>query len=49
MTIPSSTTGAIWVAIDVAKRVHQVLIERPDGSRRVVRVSRIPSPTSSGW
>jgi hypothetical protein len=23
MTIPSSTTGTIWVAIDVAKRVHQ--------------------------
>lgn len=39
MTILSSTTRAVWVAIDVAKRVHQVLIERPDGSRRVVRVA----------
>jgi len=27
------------VAIDVAKYVHQVLIERPDGRRRAVRVA----------
>jgi transposase len=39
MTPPSSTTRTAWVAIDVAKYVHQVLIERPDGSRRAVRVA----------
>src|SRR5262245_58269783 len=39
MTSPCSTTGTVWVAIDVAKQVHQVLIERPDGSRRAVRVA----------
>lgn len=39
MTSASSTTRTVWVAIDVAKQAHQVLIERPDGSRRAVRVA----------
>lgn len=38
MTTTSSTTPT-WVAIDVAKLVHQVLIEAPDGRRRMMRVA----------
>lgn len=38
MTAASSTTVATWVAIDVAKVTHQVLIETPDGRRRAMRV-----------
>ncbi len=38
MTSPSSTTGMVWVAIDVAKVAHQVLVETPDGRRRGLRV-----------
>jgi len=39
MTSASSTTGATWVAIDVAKVTHQVLVETPDGRRRSMRVA----------
>ena len=39
MTAASSTTRATWVAIDVAKMTHQVLIETQDGRRRSMRVS----------
>jgi len=39
MTAASSTTGITWVAIDVAKAAHQVLVESPDGRRRVMRVA----------
>jgi len=39
MTSVSSTTGTVWVAIDIAKAVHQVLVERPDGQRRTMRVA----------
>jgi len=39
MTSPSSTTVPIWVAIDVAKAFHQVLIELPEGERRAMRVA----------
>ena len=39
MTSVSSTTGTVWVAIDIAKSVHQVLVERPDGQRRSMRVA----------
>ena len=38
MTSPSSTTPPVWVAIDVAKASHQVLIEGPSGQRRSMRV-----------
>jgi transposase len=38
MTAASSTTAATWVAIDVAKVMHQVLIETPDGRRRAMRI-----------
>jgi transposase len=38
MTSVSSTTGMVWVAIDVAKLAHQVLVETPDGRRRGLRV-----------
>jgi transposase len=41
MTSRRSTTAGppvVWVAIDVAKLVHQVVIEAPDGQRRVLRV-----------
>jgi transposase len=38
MTSPSSTTAPVWVAIDVAKASHQVLIEGPSGQRRSMRV-----------
>jgi transposase len=36
----SITAGppAVWVAVDVAKAVHQVLVETPDGQRRALRV-----------
>jgi transposase len=39
MTSPSSTTIPVWVAIDVAKAFHQVLIEAPGGQRRAMRVA----------
>jgi len=39
MTASSSTTATTWVAIDVAKVMHQVLIETPDGRRRAMRVA----------
>jgi|SRR5581483_8901119 len=40
MTSRSSTTApAVRIAIDVAKLTHQVLIELPDGKRRVIRVA----------
>jgi transposase len=39
MTSKSSTTGPVWVAIDVAKAFHQVLIELPGGQRRALRVA----------
>jgi transposase len=39
MTSESSTTGSVWVAIDVAKACHQVLIELPGGQRRAWRVA----------
>jgi hypothetical protein len=39
MTPPSSTTVPVWVAIDVAKAFHQVLIELPGGQRRAMRVA----------
>jgi hypothetical protein len=29
----------VWVAIDVAKAFHQVLIEVPGGQRRAMRVA----------
>jgi transposase len=31
-------TGRVWVAMDFAKTVHQVLIKGPDGCRRKLRV-----------
>jgi transposase len=43
MTTASSTTETTWVAIDVAKLVHQVLIETPDGRRRMMRVANTAS------
>ena len=36
---PSITAPVVWVAIDVAKLMHQVLIELPDGRRRTLRVA----------
>ena len=39
MTSASSTTGATWVAIDIAKAAHQVLVETPDGRRRTMRIA----------
>jgi transposase len=39
MTITSSTTRATWVAIDVAKLTHHVLIETVDGKRRSMKVA----------
>ena len=40
MTSRSSTTAAtVRVAIDVAKLTHQVLLELPNGKRRVIRVA----------
>jgi hypothetical protein len=43
MTTASSTTGTTWVAIDIAKLVHQVLIETPDGRRRTMWVANSAS------
>ena len=37
MASQSSTTVPVWVAIDVAKASHQVLIELPGGQRRAMR------------
>ena len=39
MTSQSSTTVPVWVAIDIAKASHQVLIELPGGQRRSLRVA----------
>ena len=40
MTSRSSTTSpTVRVAIDVAKLTHQVLLELPNGKRRVIRVA----------
>lgn len=40
MTSPSSTTTpTVRVAIDIAKFTHQVLIELPNGKRRVIRIA----------
>ena len=39
MTSQSSTTVPVWVAIDIAKAFHQVLIELPGGQRRTMRVA----------
>ena len=40
MTSPSSTTSpTVRVAIDVAKLTHQVLLELPNGKRRMIRVA----------
>ena len=40
MTSRSSTTSpTVRVAIDVAKLTHQVLVELPNGKRRVIRVA----------
>ena len=46
MTSASSTTGATWVAIDIAKAAHQVLIEAPDGRRRALRIVRVIAATN---
>jgi transposase len=43
MTSTSSTTGTVWVAIDVAKASHQVLVELPDGRRRSMRIANTAS------
>jgi hypothetical protein len=39
MTSESSTTGSVWVAIDIAKAFHHVLIEfaRGTATRRAYR------------
>ncbi len=39
MTSASSTTASTWVAIDVAKLVHQVLIDGGAGRRRTMRIA----------
>ncbi len=40
MTSRSSiTTPVVWVAIDIAKLTHQVLLELPSGKRRVMRIA----------
>ena len=49
MTSASSTTATVWVAIDVAKLTHQVLIETPDGRRRAMRVANTAIGRSSDW
>ena len=41
MTVTSSTTRATWVAIDVAKQMHQVLIETIGGWGSSLRASRM--------
>ena len=38
-SIPSTTSPVVWVAIDIAKLTHQVLLELPSGKRRVMRVA----------
>lgn len=38
-SMPSTTLPAVRVAIDVAKLTHQVLLELPNGKRRVMRVA----------
>jgi transposase len=43
MTSASSTTASTWVAIDVAKLVHQVLIEGREGRRRTMRIANTAS------
>jgi transposase len=43
MTSVSSITGTVWVAIDVAKASHQVLVELPDGPRRSMRIANTAS------
>jgi len=40
---PSITAPTVWVAIDVAKLTHQVLIELPNGRRRTMRVANTKS------
>ncbi len=35
-----SNTGTVWVAIDVAKRSHQVVVETPQGRTRRFRVQQ---------
>ena len=32
------TAPVVWVAIDIAKLTHQVLLELPSGTRRAMRV-----------
>lgn len=39
MTAASSTTAATWVAMDIAKMAHQVLVEAPGGRRRAMRIA----------
>jgi transposase len=41
--MPSITLPAVRVAIDVAKLIHQVLLELPNGKRRVLRVANTRS------
>lgn len=43
MTSTPSTTLPVRVAIDVAKLMHQVLLELPNGKRRVLRVANTRS------
>ena len=43
MTSASSTTASTWVAIDVAKLVHQVLIEGHGGRHRSMRIANTAS------
>lgn len=37
---PQDTTPRTWVAIDIAKKMHVVLVEFSDGKRRHHRVHR---------
>lgn len=43
MTSQTSTTGFVSVAIDVAKGMHHVLVELPDGRRRALRIANSAS------
>ena len=36
---PSTMSPVVRVAIDIAKLIHQVLLELPSGKRRVMRVA----------
>ena len=45
MTSDPSITPSVRVAIDVAKLTHQVLLELPNGKRRVIRVASRNSVT----